>query len=294
MFELPEPDSNLSGWPWDSPAGHLELKADELERLPQISIVTPSYNQGQFIEKCIRSILQQNYPKLEFIIMDGGSSDESLEIIRKYEPWITIWESKGDRGQSHALNKGFENANGDLLGWLNCDDFLTPNALFRVAHHYLNMDQDKFGAIVGDGDIIDEKGNSYFSPPLPEISFETLVQWNNGTNFMQPSCFFTQSAWQDCGPLDEDLQYCMDFDLWLKISKKYEFSTVPETLSHSLTHADAKTRAQAERSLVEVAVVICRHGEEGIALRNLFVLADELANFKHEHETLMQDESLPG
>ena len=113
---------------------------------PRISIVTPSYNQGQFVEETIRSVLLQGYPDLEYIIMDGGSANQSAEIITRYERWLTYWVSENDRGQSHAINKGFRRSSGAILGWLNSDDVLLPDALATVAMALPNSDEQELVA----------------------------------------------------------------------------------------------------------------------------------------------------
>src|SRR5438067_1469746 len=133
LVELPPPPAGKTGWPWTDETPALQSTRPDGSAWPRISIVTPSYNQGQFIEETIRSVLLQGYPDLEYIIIDGGSQDESVEIIKKYEPWLTYWVSEQDRGQSHAINKGFDRSTGLILGWLNSDDVLLPNALATVA-----------------------------------------------------------------------------------------------------------------------------------------------------------------
>src|SRR5437588_6081454 len=133
LAKLPSPLTDKTGWPWTIETPPLPVVRPDGSCWPRISIVTPSYNQGQFIEETIRSVLLQGYPDLEYIIIDGGSQDESVEIIKKYEPWLTYWVSEQDRGQSHAINKGFDRSTGLILGWLNSDDVLLPNALATVA-----------------------------------------------------------------------------------------------------------------------------------------------------------------
>jgi glycosyltransferase involved in cell wall biosynthesis len=248
---------------------------------PKISIVTPSFNQGPYLEKSIRSVLLQGYPNLEYIVIDGGSTDNSVEIIKKYEFWIDFWVSEKDRGQSHAINKGFKRATGDLLGWLNSDDYLTPGALFNVANKYIN-DQ-SVGAIFGQGHIVDLSGKIVHKTRVPEVNSENLFDWfAGGAEFMQPSCLFTRQAWLECGPLVEDLHYAMDLDLWIKIAKKYSFKKIDNLLSISLRHDSAKTHAFAERSYIDVAMVYVRHGREDKAREVLQRQADRLVEYERE------------
>ncbi len=123
LADLPSPPSNQTGWMWNEESSQLPENMPDGHQLPRITIVTPSYNQGQFLEATIRSVLLQGYPNLEYIIIDGGSSDNSVEIIRKYEPWLAYWVSEKDRGQAHAINKGFAHATGSIYAYLNSDDF---------------------------------------------------------------------------------------------------------------------------------------------------------------------------
>ena len=135
--QLPPPPAGRTGWPWTE-----ETSSDRYATLPasgqwpKLSIVCPSFRQGGFIEETLRSVLLQNYPALEFIVIDGGSNDETVPILKKYAPWLAHWESEPDRGQSHALNKGFTRATGDLFGWINSDDYYQPGALAAIAAGY--------------------------------------------------------------------------------------------------------------------------------------------------------------
>jgi glycosyltransferase involved in cell wall biosynthesis len=228
---------------------------------PKISIVTPSFNQGPYLEKTIRSVLLQGYPNLEYIVIDGGSTDQSVDVIKKYEPWIDFWASEKDRGQSHAINKGLTRASGELLGWLNSDDWYTEGALFKLAAAYL---EDKsVGAVSGQGHIVDHAGNVSHTPKCVQIDKQSLLDWwSKGNDFMQPSCLFTKAAWLDCGPLDESLHYSMDIDLWLNIAERYRFRKIEDLLSLSLTHTDAKTTALRNAMFADLVVVLMRHGGE--------------------------------
>ena len=252
---------------------------------PKISIVTPSFNQGPYLEKTIRSVLLQGYPNLEYIIIDGGSTDQSVEIIKRYEPWLTYWVSEKDRGQSHAINKGFKHATGELLGWLNSDDWYTEGALFNLASEYIK--DPSVGGVFGLGHIVDSYGKVVFETKIPEVTPENLFEWfTGGAEFMQPSCLFTRQAWLECGPLAEDLHYAMDLDLWIKISKKYKFKKINQLLSISLRHERAKTLAFAEFSYIDVVIVYTRHGRYDKAREVLERQADRLLKYKREYEVV--------
>ena len=225
--------------------------------VPKISIVTPSLNQGKYLEKTILSVLNQNYPNLEYIIIDGGSTDNSVDIIRKYEKQLTYWVSEPDRGQSHAINKGFALSTGVLLGWLNSDDNLSAGALKAVAERYLN--DTTVGAIVGAGQLVNEKGDLLNHSSSFDITIETLYHWLT-RGFWQPSCFITRKAWENCGPLDESLHFAMDLDLWFRIVRLYRFSRTGAMLSTSLKHSKAKTTAHSYLTRLEITAVVAKFG----------------------------------
>lgn len=241
---------------------------------PKISIVTPSYNQGQYLEKTIRSVLDQNYPNLEYLIIDGGSTDNSVEIIKRYEKKLKYWASEPDQGQSHAINKGFALAEGEIFGWLNSDDCLTEHALEAVAEMYHH--NPSAGAYVGAGEFVDIKGRVTKRKELTGISLDLLFKWLDYSAIMQPSCFFSKTAWSSVGGLDESAHFAMDLDLWLKIAKQFSFETTNRLLSQSLVHGKAKTTAYRSFGKVDAAMVIIRHGGERYAREYLERIAAKL------------------
>lgn len=256
LADLPPPPAGASGWPWTAQGAPIPATRPDGGAWPKIAIVTPSLNQASFLEKTIRSVLLQGYPSLDYRIVDGGSRDGSTDIIRKYEAWLTDWSSAADRGQSDAINKGFDAARGDILGWLNSDDFLAPGALAKVAAGLDGARAANVGALVGAADKIDAAGKVKFSVQPGAIGRDSLLYWWRGENFMQPACFFTRDAWDHAGPLRLDLDYAMDLALWLRISERFGFRTIDDTLAFATIHADAKTVACSHLMIGEIALVL--------------------------------------
>lgn len=246
--------------------------------LPRFSIITPTYNQGQFIEKTIDSVLSQGYPNLEFIIIDGGSEDNTVEVIKKYERHLAYWVSERDRGQSHAINKGMDRATGDYLTWLNSDDWYTPGALKKLSE--ISIEYPDAGMIIGAGRIVNLAGEVIYSKePTNPITFDSLCEWINGGNFMQPSSIFSRAAWEKCGPLDEGEHITMDLDLWLKIARAgYRFVPVSDLLSEALSHPDAKTTAYESLMRVEALLVISKHGGNAALKQGMLKMSQQLTH----------------
>lgn len=246
--------------------------------LPTISIVTPSYNQAAFLERTILSVLQQGYPNLEYIVIDGGSTDKSVDIIRRYAAQLDFWESVQDRGQSHAINKGMARARGEILAWLNSDDVLEPGALMTVARTV--QEHPQAGVFVGAGRKVDVTGRQVYYKEPRDLTFDGLCQWMNGNNFMQPSCFFRRAMWDACGPLDENIHIALDVDLWLRMVKRTTFHKVEALLSTATYHPAAKTAALRHRMVVDCALVIMKHGGERFGRSYLDAMADRLAHLE--------------
>ena len=234
---------------------------------PKISIVTPSYNQAKYLEETICSVLNQNYPNLEYIIIDGGSTDGSLEIIQKYEKHLTYWVSEPDSGQSNAINKGFKHAKGELFGWINSDDYYLPDAFSAVAGAYKNSV--KPSAIVGIGRWVDQNGKDLGEHTPKKVDPESIVAC--GENWIpQPACFFPAEAFRTVGGIDEKLHYAMDFDLFVKLSKNIPFVKLDKCISVALSHPKAKTKASRGKMFAEVRLIQIKNGGEKYALDALY------------------------
>jgi glycosyltransferase involved in cell wall biosynthesis len=249
----------------------------EAPAYPRISVVTPSFNQGPFLERTIRSVLDEHYPDLEYIVIDGGSTDGSVEIIKRYERHLAHWVSEPDAGQSNAINKGLNRATGTILTWLNSDDYYVPGALEVVAR--AAAAHPEAGAYVGAGDIVDASGRviDHHDPPSV-ISLENMYRWIRGEFFMQPSCFFRDTAWRAVAPIDESIHIAFDLDLWMRMAKAGQtFVTIDRLLSKSLSHPGAKTTAYTNLSIVDVAIVAIRHGGERVVRQHLDDMAIRLS-----------------
>lgn len=208
--------------------------------LPKISIITPSYNQAETLERTILSVLEQAYPNLEFIIIDGGSTDNSVEIIKKYETKLTYWVSEKDRGQSHAINKGFAKATGDIIAWINSDDWYNTGSFLKIASIFQSSG---IGLLIGACQIFypTEPNKNYIVSPS-NISFETLLMyWRSSFCPPQPSIFFSKAALDKVGFLNEDLHYAMDLDLWLKITRYFNVKCIDDVLSNYPIYETSKS-----------------------------------------------------
>jgi glycosyltransferase involved in cell wall biosynthesis len=274
--KLPSPPQDTTGWPWNEETTIFPESTQNGKPWPIISIVTPSLNQANFLEQTIRSVLLQGYPNLEYIIIDGGSTDGSVEIIQKYAQWLDYWVSERDSGQAEAINKGFHVARGKIFGWLNADDFLLPRAVYRVIVEY-NKHPDAV-AWVGNCYRIDPTGR-ILDVIIPRgLTKDCIAKWYDCGFFYQPSCFFASWAWNRCGPLDQELNIALDFDLWLKLADLGNFIRVPYFLSAATIHPSAKTQKLHNEMHIETAIVQIKHGYTNYAIERL--------NLVHKKQTI--------
>jgi len=278
LSELPAPPRGKKGWPWTEESPQAPDVMPGGQPWPKISIVTPSYNQGRFIEETIRSVLLQGYPNLEYIVIDGGSTDSSVEIIKKYEEWLTYWVSEPDRGQSEAINKGFGKASGEIYTWLNSDDYLLGNALESIAKAY--QASPGAGAWCGGCLLVDAKGKKLRVHWPNRGDADGIADWSHNY-FVQPACFFSEKGWQECGPLDEGLHFAMDFDLWLKMAKLTAFEKVPSILAAAHIHRDSKIGRGESHFKTEQVFVQIRHGYVNFAIC-------DIARWMKEYDDLMR------
>jgi len=237
--DLPAPDPALSGWPWTEEGADFPASRPGGQAWPRISVVTPSLNQGEFLEQTIRSVLLQHYPNLEYIIIDGGSTDGSLEIIDSYSKYLAYDICEPDRGYVHAINKGFEIATGEILCWLNSDDFYLPNTLRTIAEH-LSANKGQV-AIVGHvlKTYADGRPSQMIRGHYSDL-YRLLKFWR-GYEMHQPSIFWRREVFESIGYLNEERDLIADFDYWVRIGRHFQFLNIDQVLSCATDHALAKT-----------------------------------------------------
>lgn len=246
---FPSPPPSRTGWPWDLVMPHENSKQTG-STFPKITMITPSFNQGGFIEETIRSVLLQGYRNLQYIIIDGGSTDETMAVVEKYRPWIDLVISERDSGQADAIQKGLSHASGDIFNWINSDDLLAPGALLTVG---LN-----FGSADVFAGTVTNFGTDCQSEEIPNraLTAPGLVLFENNVSYHQPGC------WLRCAPfkreflLDTSLHYSFDYDMMIRyLSDHPKAVYTNQTLAYFRIHANSKTGGgnqpfEAERRVV--------------------------------------------
>jgi glycosyltransferase involved in cell wall biosynthesis len=227
------------------------------KRAPVVSIITPSYNQANYLEETIQSVLGQTYPNIEYILIDGASSDKSLDVIKKYADKLAYWVSEKDKGQTDAINKGFARAHGEIIAWLNSDDTLEPHA---VAEAVAFLDEHpEVGLVYGDANYIDEKDRVIGRFPAAQTDLTKLRR--GYVHIPQQASFFRKALWDLVGPLDDSFFFAMDYDLWTRLAAVSELHYLEgRTWANFRLHADAKTIAADDRCWPEMLRVHYREG----------------------------------
>ncbi len=212
-----------------------EAETGEGAAAPLVSIVTPSYNMGRFVEETMRSVLSQDYPRIEYIVMDAQSQDETVSILQRYSDRLS-YESRPDRGAADAIRKGFERARGDIVAYLNADDLYLPGAVSTAVEAFERAPE--VDVFYGDAQWIDEAGA--LIRPYPVRSFDAR-ELARECFICQPAVFMRRSAYEAVGGIDPELQYTYDYDLWLRLARRHRFEYLPEILAQSRMHRANKT-----------------------------------------------------
>ncbi len=205
-----------------------------------VSIVTPSYNQALYLEQTIQSVLEQDYPRIEYIVVDGASTDDSFEIIKKYNDRLAYWISEKDSGQAEAINKGFGRAKGEILAWLNSDDYYLPNTISAVVKCF--EENPDVVMVYGDMLAVDGDGQTINVLKYKQLSLEDLLCFQI---IGQPSVFFRRSALEKTGLLDTSFHFMLDHHLWIRLTQQGKIQHVPQVWSAARYHPQAKNRARA-------------------------------------------------
>jgi glycosyltransferase involved in cell wall biosynthesis len=227
-----------------------------------VSIVTPSFNQARYLEATIRSVLEQDYAEIEYIIVDGGSTDGSVEIIQKYADRLAWWVSEKDKGQTEAINKGFAHAHGEVLAWLNSDDTFQPGAL-RAAVEALRAHPEA-ALVYGEANYIDEAGRVIGRFPAAQTDYARLRR--GYVHIPQQAAFWRAEHWRQVGPLDPSFYFAMDYDLWVRLAGVGPLVYLPgQVWGNFRLHSDAKTIAADDRCWPEMLRVHRRLGGSALA-----------------------------
>ena len=205
-----------------------------------VSLITPSFNQARYLEDTIQSVLSQDYPHIEYMLIDGASTDGSVEIIKKYENRLAFWISEKDNGQADAINKGFARAKGDIYAWVNSDDYYLPRAI-STAVKFLEENPDVV-LVYGDMLAVDEQGQTTNILKYKQLSLEDLLCFQI---IGQPTVFFRREAFEKAGGLDTTFHFLLDHHLWIRIAQQGKILYIPQTWAAARYHAEAKNRAKA-------------------------------------------------
>ena len=232
---------------------------------PKVTIVTPSFNQACFLEETMRSVLEQDYPNIEYVVIDGGSTDGSAEIIQKYESQLAYWQSQKDKGQTDAINQGFARASGEIFAWLNSDDILLPGAVTAAVRQL--QTHPEVGMVYGDCLWINADGKKIGNFPAAQTDLKKLRR--GYVHIPQQASFFRADLWKKVGPLDDSFYFAMDYDLWTRLAAEAPLLYIPELWAAFRLHGDAKSIAEDDRCWPEMLRVHYRDGGKKLSLMTL-------------------------
>ena len=278
FVNLPPPPAGKTGWPWTVESAQPRPMPDG-QPWPRITIVTPSYNQGQFIEETIRSVLLQGYSNLEYLVIDGGSTDDSVEVIRRYAPWLSFWCSERDDGQSDGINKGLARSTGEILGWLNSDDIYQPETFRQVGelfqkHPSKDVISGKCRLAYGDS-----RDRLLGASPLQRLEdfLKIATNWCKEEVLSQPATFFRRSAFDKTRGLRLNLHYTMDVGLWMDMAAAgCGFLSVDRHWADWRMHPAQKTASGTEAYGELARVAWDRLKENWTQVKNPTAIAEEI------------------
>lgn len=222
----------------------------QMNKFPLVSVITPSFNQGEFLEETILSVLNQKYSNIEYFIIDGGSNDNSVEIIKKYESKLKFWVSEKDKGQSDAINKGWKMANGEIICWINSDDFFDNDEVISEVVNTFQNSPDA-GIVFGNCQVVDEYSKNIRLFHAKDFILDNLLYDNFGEYIMQPASFFNRKAVFDVGLLDLNYHYSMDFEFVARLISKYSAIKTNKTLARYRIHSKAKSIEFGKKQMAE-------------------------------------------
>lgn len=277
LNELPPPPPGKRGWPWTEESWRCPDAMSDGTRWPSVSIITPSYNQGHFIEETIRSVLLQGYPDLEYMILDGGSTDGSVEIIRRYSQWLSYWVSEPDRGQTHAINAGWARASGEVVAYINTDDCYIPGAIGTVVRRF--APDFRPAMVYGTAEVVDEAGHrlrTWEAQP-----FDLKVMLTAGNVVPQAAAFFSHRALEQAGYLDENWHMIMDYELCIRLGMRFPSVCLAQTLARFRDHSQSKSRSYFETTAKEVLQLLDRLLPEEISPGHLRMIKRAAASRVH-------------
>ena len=253
--DLPPPPPGRTGWPWTAEPPPLPSSPAGGGDWPRVSLVTPSYGQGAYIEATIRSVLLQGYPRLEYLVLDGGSRDGTVDVLQRYAPWLTHWHSAPDAGQADAIRRGWANSSGEYVGWLNADDLLAPGSLGRAAE-YLAAHPECSGVY---GDILHTDAEGAPIGPETYRAFDLADLVRRAGWISQPGSLFRRAAVEAAGGIDPTLRFLMDLDLWLRLGLVAPLGYLRGApLAWFRRHAEAKSSAARAVAAAEIVAVYRR------------------------------------
>jgi glycosyltransferase involved in cell wall biosynthesis len=233
-----------------------------MNELPLVSVVTPSFNQARFLEQTIQSVLSQDYPNLEYMIIDGGSTDGSPEIIQRYAGQLAWWVSEPDQGQTDALNKGFSHATGEIFAWLNSDDCYLPGAVSAAVSSI--QCHPEAAMVYGDANLVDEQGLVIGRFPSRQTDYSRLLR--GSVHIPQQAAFFKVSFWKQVAPLDPSFQFAMDYDLWVRLAKLAPLVYMPGLWANFRLHGEGKSLTIDDRCYPEMLRVYQRERGNRLSL----------------------------